>query len=1471
MKPIYFLKDRLLILCALAICTMHGIAFSAVTDLANGPLANGNAGSTAIKPNVAFIVDDSGSMDEENMPDDDSTNRSNRCFGWKGYNTVFYDPTYIYRPPFKLDGTPYSSGPYADDVTRYPDASFTEALKDGYFAHNGYTYGGNNGSNTKVNLASLSNLTPNSVSCTETSNRAPVPASARIVFPDLDKSEYYATSLKVDGVELLDASAIPNTNGTTSENTLGQAIADSINRMTNITGYSADYSDRRARLTITAPASKGNLTSTPVLVWKKVNDKDSSKTFTVNAFSGYEAGSTTIGECPSSPSRYYYSKHKTNPKSTSCEASSNYDIVTDKDRIEAPGIPVLGESGTGRTAEEIAAAQTNYANWYSYYRKRAYLMKAAAGEAFKDLDESKYRIGLFYINSTNSGAGSTNSDLKIDDFIGSNTDAQRFKWFKSLYGARKDGWTPLRGALSRAGMMFAGKISGFDPVQYSCQQNFAILSTDGYWNNNSESSSYGAYRLKLDGENSFTAVGNQDGTGGSYTATIVFDDFNGTKYYASTLKVDGRELLAAGRVPDEATSNTNSFGAALVSSIASKGSGYTATYDNISKTLIITAPSNAGDLSAVSPALTMVKDGTGTNRDVSISSFSKGTRLPYLDKNDASNTLADIAYYYYQTDLRTPNLGNCSNTIGDTTYTELCENNVLGSGRDVNSQQHMTTFTVGLGVSGTIKYENDYENAPDISGVTQYFDVKNGTAKWPNPGSSDPNKIDDLWHAAVNGRGTYYSASNAQTLKDGLLSALSGVQTRTGSSSAAATSNLEPVNGDNYVYVALYRTAKWDGDLKAFEIDPATGALSGAELWSAKEILDTRVSSAAAQSPSNDVRSIKFLDDTVTPAVLKEFNSANLPGTELAYFENICGRAQTIDQCGTDGNDLTATQKATANSADTLINYLRGRPTYEDEASNATTANRIFRGREHVLGDIVNAVPVYVKKPPFGFADSTYTAFKAAEDDREGTVYVAANDGMLHAFNAENGDENLGEERWAYIPKMVMPNMWKLADRNYENDHRYYVDGSPTVADVCIEKLGTTSETKHICKAADKWKTILVGGLNKGGCGYYAMDVTDPDNPVGMWEFTNADLVSAGYGGNLGYSYGNPIVAKNKDGRWVVIVSSGYNNYPGGCGTTGDGNGHLYVLDAYTGQILQDIPTYTSGTTPAGTTGAPSNLGKLNAWIENADHPVAERIYGGDMLGNVWRFDFDNNTAPSGAEAVLLAQLKDGTGNSQPITTKPELAVVNSNLPVILVGTGRYLHNSDTDPAALEQRQSIYALKDKLEATGISDVRSGNMKERTLTQTTGNANGTLAGRTIRTITGESISWGSHDGWYFDLDPNGKSPGERVNVDMSLQFNLLTVPANVPETNACSIGGYGLLYFIDINTGLNLSTAAEGMAGIRLSSNALIAGIKTVKLTSGKTVTIVTDTAGNVDSEDNPSPPGGGGGGARRTTWRELID
>ncbi|MCI1190470.1 pilus assembly protein PilY [Calidifontimicrobium sp. SYSU G02091] len=925
------------------------------------------------------------------------------------------------------------------------------------------------------------------------------------------------------------------------------------------------------------------------------------------------------------------------------------------------------------------AEKQNYANWYSYYRTRMLAMRAGVGRAFAAIDASRFRVGYSTISET--GVADNSRFLNIKEFD-AGTHKQDF--FDRLYAAQPSGWTPLRPALEKAGRYFAKKVDNqtVDPMQYSCQRNYTILSTDGYWNTNAEGNYRSGYvPWKLDN----TALGNVDA--GSSVPRPMRDEVGG--------------------------------------------------------------------------------GGVG-------------------------NTLADIAYYFYNTDLRSPALGNCSGAV---TGQDVCENNVpdgilrppaLSMLSDTAKHQHMTTFTIGLGVSGTLAFDPNYES--QTSG--DFYDLRQGNKVWPNPiTNTGAERIDDLWHAAVNGRGTYYSANDAAQLAQNLTDAMKKIEAIVGSASAAATSSLTPSSGDDWLFVPLYSTKTWDGTVNAFKINTATGEkTSETPLWSASDRISTQSS-----------RTIYFRSG----GSLVSFEYGNLSSAQKGYFDGLCASgAEKLTQCAS----LSATAKAKVTGTN-VVNYLRGVKTYETSAT--ATDDQLFRKRDTPLGDIVNGAPVYVKKPPFKYTDDGYADFVAANAGRQAVLYVGANDGMLHAIKVDTVENGGGTELWAYVPSMVMPHMHVLADTAYESKHRFYVDGAPVVADVQ--------------DADGNWRTILVGGLGKGGRGYYALDVTNPTSPKSLWEYTDEDL---------GFTYGNPVVAKNKDGRWIVAFSSGYNNV-----SPGDGKGYLYVLDAVTGDKIKKIGT------GVGSTSAPSNLGKINAWVDDQSDNVALRIYGADMLGNVWRFDFDDNL--SGDDAFLLGT----TGAGQPITTKPVLSEVVAGAykyAVVTVATGRYLGLSDIGDDTV---QSIYSFKDDLSTTGLGNLRSnpGMVKQ------------TLKSDRSGLDSPATVTWASHKGWYIDLS---LSEGERVNVDFDQQMNQLIVASNIPKPSVCSPGGTSWLYYFDI---------ANGKVLLTYEGSTLVAGITTILSSTGKLITLVQGVDGRNTPRQGAEPSSTPSGTLRRTSWRELVD
>ncbi|MBI3526683.1 MAG: PQQ-binding-like beta-propeller repeat protein [Betaproteobacteria bacterium] len=832
------------------------------------------------------------------------------------------------------------------------------------------------------------------------------------------------------------------------------------------------------------------------------------------------------------------------------------------------------------------------------------------------------------------------------------------------------------------------------------------------------------------------------------------------------------------------------------------------------------------------------------------------------------DTLADVAQYYYMTDLRAP--GSLGAAVSGTQLDVGTTNNVPGQPgtdpqNDSASWQHMTTFTLGLGVDGTLTYASDYRTNP----TGDFLAIKNGTMNWPQPVADTVSAVDDLWHAAVDGRGTYFSAKDPAQLVSGLSNALSGVTATTGSAAAAATSNLEPVAGDNFAYVASYETVRWNGDVEARTIDLSTGAVSAPpSIWSAQAQLDTLTN---ATTPGGNNRSIKRFNSSSTNK-LQDFAWANLTATEQAYFNAawIGTGGAALSQWGS----LTATQQ-TAAAGSNLVSFIRGDSSFEAQASVAA-GNQLYRDRQHVLGDVVDGAPVYVKKISAGYADAGFASpaganfkecvntagvscsgiYSGSRDPvnvvagvdvgsaRSANVYIAANDGMLHALNGDTGTE-----RWAYIPNILIPNLYRLADKDYANRHQYYVDGSPTVGDVYDP-------------VAAKWKTILVGGLASGGRSFYALDVTDPATPIGLWEFNvraTASCPSATVLGtdkddcDLGLSYGNPIITKlapvspATNGKWVVVVTSGYNNV-----SPGDGKGYVYVLDPITGVILKKIQAANASQfLSPGSTATPLGLARINNWVDdtNVDNTTL-RVYGGDLQGYLWRFNLDTATA------YAIARYTDPSGVAQPVTTKPELGDVNG-VAMTYVGTGRYLGTSDLPST---QVQTIYGIKDATNGVAPStpiNARGTTVVAQTLTNGT---SGTGAG--IRTATSNAVDLTAKNGWRADL-PNS---GERVNVDPKLQLGTLIVGSNIPASSACTSGGTSYLNFLDYKTGGYVQSSGNTLAGV-LVGNSLVVGISIVRLPNNKTVAIVTTSDNKYPNLappfSSPSPTG------RRSSFREL--
>lgn len=734
------------------------------------------------------------------------------------------------------------------------------------------------------------------------------------------------------------------------------------------------------------------------------------------------------------------------------------------------------------------------------------------------------------------------------------------------------------------------------------------------------------------------------------------------------------------------------------------------------------------------------------------------------DYESESSTLAEIASRYFSDNLRSDLLAGQVRVPGQ------CLDDDPDPRLDCNTNLHMNTYGVLLGAKGSV-----YGQQIDGTLYNSVDAAYDNPPVWPDANTVSANiltyQIDDLYRATVNGKGEIYNARLPSEISEGLNRALEDIDNQSGAA-AAVTFSSATVESDSLIFSAIFNSRRWSGQLAARGLNSNNGRLVqdesgsyiGEVVWEAGARLDDRNLSASPR-------------DIIT------YNPDS--GTGVAFSWDALTTAQRADLLvGTDALDAAAAEDL----AKDRLAYLRG-----DRGSEVPAGP--FRIRDSRLGDIVHSAPVFVDRPgmgwpdvpPYGAEGARYSDFRNSDaiSARTPVVYVGANDGMLHAFDATR-EATGGTELFAYVPNLVFSDQ-PGQGLNYLTDpaylHRYYVDLTPTVADAFID-VGS----------GDQWRTLLIGGLRAGGRGLFALDITDPDavsefdaGDLALWEFVSDDL---GYViepvnvmlTDLGSGY-----------EWVAVFGNGLDAPSGRTG--------LFMLRLEGG--LDGTWTENSDYWFYEVDAGPES-GGMNADLRLIDldaDKLVDRIFASDLDGRIWAFAYD---AATDAWSSAYNQKVSGTDvpvplftapSGQPVTSAPMVVrnpyvqSTSQNAPNLLVlfGTGQYL--SQDDVLVTPATQSFYAVWD----SGSSALTKVDLLARDISETV------TADGLVRNLSSDSLAWGDkngeYSGWYIDFDTIS---GERVVMVPQVRGNTILFNTTIPPTNDCASNGASFRMFVDLD-------------------------------------------------------------------------
>ncbi len=714
-----------------------------------------------------------------------------------------------------------------------------------------------------------------------------------------------------------------------------------------------------------------------------------------------------------------------------------------------------------------------------------------------------------------------------------------------------------------------------------------------------------------------------------------------------------------------------------------------------------------------------------------------------------------------------PNNNGCCNNLDGSDYLDDVANYLfqtdLRSGSNFDGTQNIITYTIGFTVS----------------------------SQW-----------NLLERTAQYGHGKYYFCENAQDLAASFQNVISEILNKTSSFVAPIipVSQVEKSSAGDKIYLALFKPqldGMWKGNIKKFGIAQPNGVASDCPYNSSYQVGDILDATCKeALDPSNG----QFYDTAKSYWVTMYYDNdggevenggvgeilKDQVGDDCSTFDPVHGKPRQIYTYLGSKVDLTDSSNrfysanippgmlglASGDTAgrDQLISYIYGYDAY---------GTLPCQRRDWVLGAFLHSRPYII----------TY-------DSSTSVVYGGSNDGMLHAFDASSG-----KELWAFIPPCLLTTLQAV----HLDVNQIFVDGSPK-AYVKMDSYGNIGGMGT--------QAILIFGLRRGGNHYIALDVTTPTAPKFLWDISPSAIVTQSGTTNtntyqeLGQTWSNPKIGNIDDGtpsgKPVFFIGGGYDPYednsnPDPATNLNPVGRAVYIVSVLDGSLVKRF-SYSDGYSSM-IYSIPSDV----TLVDTDGNGKIDRLYVGDMGGQMWRFDVKGSNSGNWSGKILFKSnpgIDSSTGRkifySPDVSLETENKVVSglpttSNYEMVYFGTGDREHPKNTNVV-----DRLYAIKDRNpdqpvteSADQIVDVTQDLLQE--------------PGTSLDTFNAIMSNLKNLNGWFIKLNQNSgekslSSPVIFFGVVYYTTFTPTSTDSN-PVDDPCYVGeGQGRVYVVDYFSG-----------------------------------------------------------------------